>query len=158
MEMLQQQDANLCAAALDLLLAVVAEDAPVLESLCLVGVVPIVNQLTAKNAPGGRPTRSRAASFVELLCSTSGHTVQMFVACGGLAVLVEVRSMQLVLLWSSTVLFVLFWQGLVLHSQAGCTAAYLYVYTLSSICWAINLCRPSLTRPFSQRIVKCVVM
>lgn len=91
MEMLQQYDATLCAAALDLLLAVVADDAPVLESLCLVGVVPIATQLTAKTAPGGRPTRTRAASFVELLCSTSGHTVQMFVACGGLAVLVEVH-------------------------------------------------------------------
>lgn len=90
MEMLQQHDSTLCAAALDLLLAVVADDAPVLESLCLVGVVPIVNQLTAKTAPGGHPSRSRAARFVELLCSTSGHTVQMFVACGGLAVLVEV--------------------------------------------------------------------
>jgi hypothetical protein len=90
MEMLQQHDSTLCAAALDLLLAVVADDAPVLESLCLVGIVPIVNQLTDKSAPGGRATRARAASFVELLCSTSGHTVQMFVACGGLAVLVEV--------------------------------------------------------------------
>jgi hypothetical protein len=92
MEMLQQQDASLCAAALDLLLAVVADDAPVLESLCLVGLIPIVNHLTAENAPGGRATRSRAARFVELLCSTSGHTMQMFVACGGLAVLVEVRA------------------------------------------------------------------
>lgn len=91
MEMLQQHDSALCAAALDLLLTVATGDAPVLESLCLVGVVPIATQLTAKTAPGGRPTRARAAKFVELLCSTSGHTVQMFVACGGLAVLVEVR-------------------------------------------------------------------
>ena len=93
MEMLQQHDATLCSAALDLLLTVVSDDAPVLESLCLVGVVPIATQLTAKSAPGGRPTRARAAKFVELLCSTSGHTVQMFVACGGLAVLVEVCPM-----------------------------------------------------------------
>ena len=88
MEMLQQPDASLRAASMRLLLAVVADDTPVLESLCLVGMVPIVNRLTA--AEHSQALRSLAASFVERLCSTSAHTVQMFVACGGLTVLVGV--------------------------------------------------------------------
>ena len=91
MELLQQPDATLRAAALRLLHSVAAEDPPVLESLSLVGLVPIVNALTPVSQPA--PVRRLAGAFVERLCSTSEHTVQMFVACGGLAVLVGVRFM-----------------------------------------------------------------
>jgi hypothetical protein len=90
MEMLKQADNALRAASLRLLLSVVANDTPVLESLCLVGIVPIVNELTA--ARHHRSLRRHAAEFVERLCSTSAHTVQMFVACGGLSVLVGVSA------------------------------------------------------------------
>jgi hypothetical protein len=89
MEMLQQSDTGLLAAALQLLNAVIANDTPVLESLCLIGIVPIVNGLAG---PQHNPRlRDLAATFVEQLCGTSELTVQMFVACGGLPVLVGVR-------------------------------------------------------------------
>jgi hypothetical protein len=89
MEMLQQSDSPLRVAAMRLLLTIVADDTPVLESLCLVGMVPIVSKLTT--AEHGNTLRGLAASFVERLCGTSAHTVQMFVACGGVSVLVGVR-------------------------------------------------------------------
>ena len=89
MEMLQQPDTGLLAAAMQLLNSVVADDTPVLESLCLVGIVPIVTRLAAPAHSAA--LRGLAATFVERLCSTSAHTVQMFVACGGLPVLVTVR-------------------------------------------------------------------
>lgn len=89
MEMLQQPETSLRMAGLQLLLRVVADDSPVLESLCLVGMLPIVNRLTATDCSA--KLRSIAASFVERLCATSAHTVQMFVACGGIPVLVGVR-------------------------------------------------------------------
>lgn len=88
MEMMQQPDTSLRMAAMQLLLRIVAEDTPVLESLCLVGMLPIVNRLTAIDCSA--KLRSIAASFVERLCATSAHTVQMFVACGGIPVLVGV--------------------------------------------------------------------
>jgi hypothetical protein len=89
MEMLQQSEIGLLTSALQLLNAIVANDTRVLESLCLIGIVPIVNGLAGvQHAPR---LRDLAASFVEQLCSTSELTVQMFVACGGLPVLVGVR-------------------------------------------------------------------
>lgn len=90
MELLQHGDQALLTAALQLLMAVVRDDTAVLESLCLVGIVPIVNRLTAPDLR--RSIRNTAASFVEQLCKTSAHTVQMFVACGGVPVLVGVRT------------------------------------------------------------------
>lgn len=90
MELLQQPNRSVAEAALELLLAVVADDAPVLESLCLVGLVPIVARLSGPSH--AQPLRARAARFLLLLCTTSAHTVQMFLACGGLAVLVQVPS------------------------------------------------------------------
>lgn len=90
MELLQQPAREVAEAALELLLAVVADDAPVLEALCLVGLVPAVARLSGPaHAP---PLRARAARFLVLLCTTSAHTAQMFLACGGLGVLVQVRS------------------------------------------------------------------
>ena len=93
MELLQlPQDPELLEPALELLLAVVAGDTPVLESLCLVGIVPLVAALT--NRAHRRSIRNAAATFIALLCRTSVHTVQMFVACGGVPVLVGVRCLR----------------------------------------------------------------
>ena len=89
MELLQQPAREVAEAALELLLAVVADDAPVLEALCLVGLVPIVARLSGP--AHAQPLRARAARFLVLLCTTSAHTAQMFLACGGLGVLVQVR-------------------------------------------------------------------
>lgn len=88
MELLQQPGREVAEAAMELLLAVVADDTPVLEALCLVGVVPIVSRLSGP--AHAQPLRARAARFLVLLCTTSAHTAQMFLACGGLSVLVQV--------------------------------------------------------------------
>ena len=66
-------------AGLELANALVASDASVMETMCLVGIVPTV----ARFAGGAwaRGIRLQAALFVQQLCRTSLATAQMFVAC-----------------------------------------------------------------------------
>jgi hypothetical protein len=89
MEMLQRDDEALCEAALKLLLTIIASDKSLLESLCSLGMVPIVCALTDHSQ--NCRIRRCAVEFVQAMCSTSALTVQMFVACGGIRVLIEVR-------------------------------------------------------------------
>ena len=66
-------------AGLELANALVISDASVLETMCLVGIVPTVARFAAASWPRG--IRLQAALFVQQLCRTSLATAQMFVAC-----------------------------------------------------------------------------
>ena len=57
------------------------------ENLCFVGGIPIVTQFAHKKF--SMEIRLEAAAFVRSMYSTSTLTLQMFVSCGGLNVLVE---------------------------------------------------------------------
>lgn len=66
-------------AGLELANALVAGNASVMETMCLVGIVPTVARFAAPAWPRG--VRLQAARFVQQLCRTSLATAQMFVAC-----------------------------------------------------------------------------
>lgn len=66
-------------AGLELANALVANNASVMETMCLVGIVPTVARFAA--ATWARGIRLQAAHFVQQLCRTSLATAQMFVAC-----------------------------------------------------------------------------
>ena len=66
-------------AGLELANALVANDASVMETMCLVGIVPTVARFAAPT--WARGIRLQAACFVQQLCRTSLATAQMFVAC-----------------------------------------------------------------------------
>lgn len=55
--------------------------------MCFVGGIPIVTKFAAKKYPSH--IRLEAAAFVRQVCQASVLTLQMFVSCGGLNVLVE---------------------------------------------------------------------
>lgn len=66
-------------AGLELANALVADNASVMETMCLVGIVPTVARFAAPT--WARGIRLQAARFVLQLCRTSLATAQMFVAC-----------------------------------------------------------------------------
>ncbi|KAA8906102.1 hypothetical protein FN846DRAFT_1021580 [Sphaerosporella brunnea] len=67
--------------------ALIFEDYEVQENLCFVGGIPIITKFAAKKYSS--PIRLEAAAFVRQMYTTSVLTLQMFVSCGGLNVLVE---------------------------------------------------------------------
>ncbi|DBA67330.1 TPA: hypothetical protein ACH3X2_001627 [Trebouxia sp. C0005] len=86
MELLEERSTKVVLAGLELANALVASDASVMETMCLVGIVPTIARFAA--ASWARGIRLQAALFVQQLCRTSLATAQMFVACQGLPVLV----------------------------------------------------------------------
>ncbi|KDQ11479.1 hypothetical protein BOTBODRAFT_177313 [Botryobasidium botryosum FD-172 SS1] len=65
----------------------VTADVGALESFCLIGGIPVLMTFTSKKYPS--ECRLEASTFVELLCHTSVLTLQMFISCRGLKVLVD---------------------------------------------------------------------
>ncbi|KAH0613167.1 uncharacterized protein H6S33_009547 [Morchella sextelata] len=67
--------------------AIIFDDVEIQENLCFVGGIPIITKFASKKYPGH--IRLEAAAFVRQMYQTSTLTLQMFVSCGGLNVLVE---------------------------------------------------------------------
>ncbi|KAI6114307.1 hypothetical protein F5141DRAFT_1105796 [Pisolithus sp. B1] len=65
----------------------VTSDLGFLESFCLIGGIPMMMGFTSKKYPS--ECRTEASNFIRLLCHTSVLTLQMFIACRGLKVLVD---------------------------------------------------------------------
>lgn len=65
----------------------VMSDLGFLESFCLIGGIPMMMGFTSKKYPS--ECRVEASNFIRLLCHTSVLTLQMFIACRGLKVLVD---------------------------------------------------------------------
>ncbi|KZT28795.1 hypothetical protein NEOLEDRAFT_1129017 [Neolentinus lepideus HHB14362 ss-1] len=65
----------------------VADDMGFLESFCLIGGIPVVMGFTSKKFPS--ECRLEASNFIGLLCQSSVLTLQMFISCRGLKVLVD---------------------------------------------------------------------
>jgi serine/threonine protein kinase len=66
---------------------IISNNVEVQENLCFVGGIPIVSKFALKKYSSD--IRLEAASFVRFMYQTSTLTLQMFVSCGGLNVLVE---------------------------------------------------------------------
>ncbi|KAG0127125.1 hypothetical protein HOY82DRAFT_580703 [Tuber indicum] len=67
--------------------AIIFDDVEIQENLCFVGGIPIITKFASKKYPSN--IRLEAAAFVRQMYQTSTLTLQMFVSCGGLNVLVE---------------------------------------------------------------------
>ncbi|KAH8114562.1 hypothetical protein DFH11DRAFT_1689039 [Phellopilus nigrolimitatus] len=65
----------------------VTTDIGFLESFCLIGGIPVMMGFTSKKYSS--ECRLEASHFISLLCHTSVLTLQMFIACRGLKVLVD---------------------------------------------------------------------
>ncbi|KAK7689843.1 hypothetical protein QCA50_006482 [Cerrena zonata] len=65
----------------------VTEDMAFLESFCLIGGIPVIMGFTSKKHPS--ECRLEASKFIQLLCHASVLTLQMFISCRGLKVLVD---------------------------------------------------------------------
>ncbi|KAG6377196.1 hypothetical protein JVT61DRAFT_1249 [Boletus reticuloceps] len=65
----------------------VTGDLGVLESFCLIGGIPVMMGFTSKKYPS--ECRTEVSNFIRLLCHTSALTLQMFISCRGLKVLVD---------------------------------------------------------------------
>ncbi|KAI9889901.1 MAG: hypothetical protein M1814_004623, partial [Vezdaea aestivalis] len=67
--------------------AIIFDDVEIQENLCFVGGIPIISKFASRKQP--TEIRLEAAAFVRQIYQTSTLTLQMFVSCGGLNVLVE---------------------------------------------------------------------
>ncbi|TFK48734.1 hypothetical protein OE88DRAFT_1633996 [Heliocybe sulcata] len=65
----------------------VEDDMGFLESFCLIGGIPVIMGFTSKRFPS--ECRLEASNFIGLLCQSSVLTLQMFISCRGLKVLVD---------------------------------------------------------------------
>ncbi|KAG7088758.1 hypothetical protein E1B28_012724 [Marasmius oreades] len=72
---------------LQIINVLVTADVGVLESFCLIGGIPVMMGFTSKKYPS--ECRLEASNFIRLLCNTSVLTLQMFISCRGLKVLVD---------------------------------------------------------------------
>ncbi|EAU85791.2 STE/STE11/cdc15 protein kinase [Coprinopsis cinerea okayama7 len=72
---------------LQIINVLVTEDVGFLESFCLIGGIPVMMEFTSKKYPS--ECRLEASNFIRLLCHTSVLTLQMFISCRGLKVLVD---------------------------------------------------------------------
>lgn len=66
---------------------IIMDDVEIQENLCFVGGIPIITRFAGKKYSSD--IRLEAAAFVRQMYQTSTLTLQMFVSCGGLNVLVE---------------------------------------------------------------------
>lgn len=66
---------------------IISDNVEVQENLCFVGGIPIISRFAHKKYSSD--IRLEAAAFVRMMYQTSTLTLQMFVSCGGLNVLVE---------------------------------------------------------------------
>jgi len=66
---------------------IILENVEIQENLCFVGGIPIISEFAQKKYSS--EIRLEAAAFVQHMYTTSTLTLQMFIGCGGLNVLVE---------------------------------------------------------------------
>ncbi|KAL4164308.1 hypothetical protein KRP22_004175 [Phytophthora ramorum] len=114
MEALEMKKMDVLHAVLRVINIIVEGNKKFQENLALVGLVPVIIKLTKQHNPYYLPgesgrgfrmdnpednefsiaVRMEAAKFVRQCCKTSSLTLQMFIACGGLPVLVDFLTLE----------------------------------------------------------------
>ncbi|CAH0474980.1 unnamed protein product [Peronospora belbahrii] len=114
MEALEIKKMDVLHAVLRVINIIVEDNKKFQENLALVGVVPVIIKLTKQHNPHSlpgegskrfcmhrvedtkffKPVRMEAAKFLRQCCKTSSLTLQMFIACGGLPVLVDFLTLE----------------------------------------------------------------
>ncbi|XP_068634080.1 MAP3K epsilon protein kinase 1-like isoform X2 [Aristolochia californica] len=86
MELLEVPKNRVICSVLQIVNQIVKDNIDFLENACLIGLVPVVMSFTVPDRP--REVRMQAAYFLQQLCHSSSLTLQMFIACRGIPVLV----------------------------------------------------------------------
>ncbi|XWS68496.1 hypothetical protein CRYUN_Cryun04dG0095500 [Craigia yunnanensis] len=86
MELLDVPRTHVICSVLQLINQIVKDNTDFQENACLVGLIPLVMSFAGPDRP--REIRMEAACFLQQLCQSSSLTLQMFIACRGIPVLV----------------------------------------------------------------------
>lgn len=86
-ELLEVPKTRIICSVLQLINQIVKDNVDFQENACLVGLIPLVMGFAVPDRP--REVRMEAAYFFQQLCQSSSLTLQMFVACRGIPVLVS---------------------------------------------------------------------
>ncbi|XP_011621140.1 MAP3K epsilon protein kinase 1 isoform X1 [Amborella trichopoda] len=86
MELLDLPKNRVICSALQIVNQIIKDNTDFQENACLVGLIPVVMNFAVPERP--REVRMQAAYFLQQLCQTSSLTLQMFIACRGIPVLV----------------------------------------------------------------------
>ncbi|KAG2569474.1 MAP3K epsilon protein kinase 1-like isoform X5 [Panicum virgatum] len=87
MELLELPKNRILSSVLQLINNIVKDNTGFLENACLVGLIPVVMNFAEPNRP--KDVRVQASLFLQQLCQASTLTLQMFIACQGIPVLVS---------------------------------------------------------------------
>ncbi|XP_044488879.1 MAP3K epsilon protein kinase 1-like isoform X2 [Mangifera indica] len=85
-ELLEVPKTRVICSVLQLINQIIKDNSDFLENACLVGLIPVVMSLAEPDRL--REVRLEAAYFLQQLCESSSLTLQMFIACRGIPVLV----------------------------------------------------------------------
>ncbi|XXG66881.1 hypothetical protein AAC387_Pa06g0356 [Persea americana] len=86
MELLEVPKNRVICAVLQMINQIIKDNADFQENACLIGLIPVVMNFAVPDRP--REVRMQAAYFLQQLCQSSPLTLQMFIACRGIPVLV----------------------------------------------------------------------
>lgn len=86
MELLEVPRTRVICSVLQVLNQIIKDNTDFQENACLVGLIPVVMSFAVPDRP--REVRMEAAYFLQQLCQSSSLTLQMFIACRGIPVLV----------------------------------------------------------------------
>ncbi|XP_057773611.1 MAP3K epsilon protein kinase 1-like isoform X1 [Salvia miltiorrhiza] len=86
MELLEVPRTRVICSVLQVLNQIIKDNTEFQENACLVGLIPIVMSFAVHDRP--REVRMEAAFFFQQLCQSSSLTLQMFIACRGIPILV----------------------------------------------------------------------
>ncbi|KAJ6297075.1 hypothetical protein OIU78_022743 [Salix suchowensis] len=86
MELLEVPKTRVIFSVLQLVNQIVKDNTDFQENACLVGLIPVVMSFAGPDRP--REVRMEAAYFLQQLCQSSSLTLQMFIACRGIPILV----------------------------------------------------------------------
>ncbi|XP_074273781.1 MAP3K epsilon protein kinase 1-like isoform X2 [Silene latifolia] len=86
MELLEVPRPRVICSVLRMINQIIKDNTDFQENACLVGLIPVVMSFAVPDRP--REVRMEAAYFLQQLCQSSSLTLQMFIACRGIPVLV----------------------------------------------------------------------
>ncbi|KAL5214665.1 hypothetical protein ABZP36_003817 [Zizania latifolia] len=87
MELLELPKNRIITSVLQLINQIVKDNMTFLENACLVGLIPVVMNFAVPDR--AKEVRVQASRFLQQLCQASTLTLQMFIACQGIPVLVS---------------------------------------------------------------------
>ncbi|XP_044493739.1 MAP3K epsilon protein kinase 1-like isoform X2 [Mangifera indica] len=86
MDLLEVPKTRVLCSVLQLINQIIKDNSDFQENACLIGLIPVVMSFAGPDRP--REVRMEAAYFLQQLCQSSSMTLQMFIACRGIPILV----------------------------------------------------------------------